>query len=309
MRQSTAGTGLRRTHRVAAKGTCGFLSALMLLAGASCTERIEPVAAIEMDIRRDSAAHGSVIDMALSMTVLPAFEPLDHDYRVFVHFLDADGNLLWTDDHDPPIPSSSWQTGQTVSYERRVPIPEQVYVGRATVAVGLYSAPLGERLPLAGQHLGQRSYRAASLMIEEATERNAPTYEYGWYAPESGSQEGRGGPRWRWTSESAGLTFPNPYSDVVLQLFVDGRPDLVPGGRQELDVTVNGETVQRIVIESRERQFVEVALAGGRLGGDRVVRIGLEIRQTFVPAETPGSDGIDDRRLGVRVHHAFVDVR
>ena len=309
MRQSAGATWFRSEYHRAAPGACAFLVALIMCAGASCAEWVEPVAAIEMQIGRDTVTHGSVIDTALSLTVLPAFEPVDRDYRVFVHFLDAGGNLLWTDDHDPPIPSRDWRPGLSVSYERRVPIPEHSYVGRATVAVGLYAAAPGVRLPLAGQNLGQRSYRAATVTIAAATARNVLTYEHGWYEAESVSLDGNGGPRWRWTTESAGLAFPNPYSDVVLQLLIDSRPDLVPGGRQELDVTVNGETARRIVLESLERQFVEVALAGGQLGAERAVRIGLHVRQTFVPSAAPGSESIDDRRLGVRVHHAFVDVR
>lgn len=285
------------------------LFALFLIAGVSCAGQNQPVAAIEVSIGQEFVTQGEIANAALSLTVLPAFEPLDHDYRVFVHFLDADGKLLWTDDHDPPIPSSRWRPAQTMSYERRIAVPERAYVGRATIAVGLYSVRLGERLPLAGQDLGQLSYRAGGLTIAAATERNVVSYEHGWYEPEGESPGESDGRRWRWTSESAGLAFPNPYSDVVLQLFLDGRPELMPNGRQELDVTLNGETIQRIVLESPERQFVEVALAGGQLGGDRTVRVDLDVRHTFVPSETSGSNSIDDRRLGVRVHRAFVDVR
>lgn len=301
--------GFRRTHLRELQRPFGLVTVLLLFAGASCAERFEPVAAIKVDVGRGTATQGSVITAALSVTVLPAFEPQDRDYRVFVHFLDADGNLMWTDDHDPPIPSSSWRPGQTLAYERRVPIPDDTYVGRAAVAVGLYSAPLGERLPLAGHDLGQRAYRAAVLTIAAPTRRNTLTYENGWYAAESAAYGGRGGPRWRWTSESAGLSFPNPYSDVVLQLLIDGRPDLVPGGRQELEVTLAGETIRRVILDSPERQFVEVALAGGQLDGGRTVRIDLHVGQTFVPSAVRASGSIDDRRLGVRVHHAFVDVR
>ena len=309
MRQSTEAMGFRRTHFRELQRPFGIVTALLLLAGASCADWFEPVAAIKVDFARGTATQGAVIAAALSVTVLPAFEPQDQDYRVFVHFLDADGNLLWTDDHDPPLPSSGWRPGQTLAYERRVPIPPDTNVGRATVAVGLYSAPLGERLPLAGHDLGQRAYRAATLTIAAAARRNTLTYERGWYDAESAAVGGRGTARWRWTSESAGLSFPNPYSDAVLQLLLDGRPDLVLGGRQELEVALDGRTIRRVVLDSLERQFVEVLLAGRQLGSGRTVRVDLHVRQTFVPSEVPGSDSIDDRRLGVRVHHAFVDVR
>ena len=181
-------------------------------------------------------------------------------------------------------------------------------MGEATIAVGLYHPPLGERLSLAGEHLGQLSYRGGRLTIEAAAARNLLTYEYGWYDQEFELSDGLGA-RWRWTTEAAGVSFPNPYSDAVLQLLLDGRPDLAPGGRQEVDVLVDGEPMDRIVLESRDRQFVEVILPAARLGGGRTARIEIRVQPTFVPSAAAGSMSIDDRRLGVRVHHAFVNVR
>lgn len=281
---------------------------LLLLGGLSCGARSEPVAAIDLELERSAAPQGAFVAAELSLTLLPAFAPLDRDYRVFVHFLDPDGQLLWADDHDPPVPSREWRRGQTLSYGRRLAIPEDAHVGEATIAVGLYHPPLGERLPLAGEHLGQLSYRGGRLTIEAAAARNLLTYEYGWYDQEFEQSGGRGA-RWRWTAEVAGVSFPNPYSDAVLQLLLDGRPDLAPGGRQEVDVLAGGEPLDRIVLESRDRQFVEVMLPAARLGGGRTARIEIRVQPTFVPSAAAGSTSIDDRRLGVRVHHAFVNVR
>lgn len=284
------------------------VSVLLLLGGLSCGAQNEPVAAIDLDLERSAAPQGAFVAAELSLILLPAFAPLDRDYRVFVHFLDADGRLLWADDHDPPVPSSDWRRGQTLSYGRRLAIPEDANVGEATIAVGLYHPPLGERLPLAGEHLGQLSYRGGRLTIEAAAARNLLTYEYGWYDQEFEQGGGRGA-RWRWTAETAGLSFLNPYSDAVLQLLLDGRPDLAPGGRQEVDVLADGEPLDRIVLESRDRQFVDVMLPAARLGGGRTARIEIRVQPTFVPSAAAGSASIDDRRLGVRVHHAFVNVR
>ena len=308
MRQSAVIPGLRRRRARAALAASGAVSALLLLGGVSCGARSEPVAAIDLELERSAAPQGAFVAAEVSLTVLQAFTPLDRDYRVFVHFLNPDGQLLWADDHDPPVPSSDWRPGQTVSYSRRLAIPADAYVGEATIAVGLYYPPLGERLPLAGEHLGQRSYRGGRLTIEAAAARNLLTYEYGWYDQEFEQSGGRGA-RWRWTAEAAGLAFPNPYSEAVLQLLLDGRPDLVPGGRQEVAILANGEHLERILLESRERRFVEVKLPAARLAGGRTTRIELQVRPTFVPAAAAGSTSIDGRRLGVRVHHAFVNVR
>ena len=284
------------------------VSVLLLLGGLACGAQTGPVASIALDLDRNAAPQGAFVEAELAVALLAAFEPLDEDYRVFVHFLDADGRMLWADDHDPPVPARDWRAGQTFAYSRRLAIPEDAYVGEATIAVGLYNPPLGERLPLAGEHLGQRSYRGARLTIEAAAARNRLIYEHGWYDPELEQANGRGA-GWRWTAEAAGLAFPNPYSDAVLQLLLDGRPDLAPGGRQAVEVLANGEPLETILIESRERQFAEVALPAARFAGSRTARVELRVHPTFVPAAAAGSTSIDDRRLGVRVHHAFVNVR
>ena len=47
---------------------------------------------------------------------------------------------MWTDDHDPPAPTSQWKPGQTIEYTRTVFVPVYPYLGEATVEVGLYQA-------------------------------------------------------------------------------------------------------------------------------------------------------------------------
>jgi hypothetical protein len=44
---------------------------------------------------------------------------LEGPYRVFVHYTDLDGVLLWSDDHDPPTPVDAWRPGEPVSWRRR----------------------------------------------------------------------------------------------------------------------------------------------------------------------------------------------
>lgn len=308
MRQSAGIPRFQRRRARTVLATRGAVCALLLLGGVSCGARSEPVAAIILDLERSAAPQGAFVSAELSLTLLPAFTPVDRDYRVFVHFLDPGGRLLWADDHDPPVPSSDWRRGQTLSYVRRLAIPEDAHVGEITIAVGLYDPPQGERLPLAGEHLGQLSYRGGRLTIEAAAARNLLTYEYGWYDQEVEQSNGSVA-RWRWTAETAVLSFPNPYSDAALQLLLDGRPDLAPGGRQAVDVLAGGEPLERIVLASRDRQFVEVMLPAARLGGGRTGRIEIRVEPTVVPAAAAGSTSMDDRRLGVRVHHAFVNVR
>ena len=47
---------------------------------------------------------------------------INGDYAVFVHILHPRGDVLWTDDHPPPSPPSSWG-GAPVTYRRTMFAP------------------------------------------------------------------------------------------------------------------------------------------------------------------------------------------
>jgi hypothetical protein len=70
------------------------------------------------------------------------------DYTVFVHLVDAAGNRLAGSDAPPPVPTSQWARGEVIIDERIVPIPDDLPVGDYRLAVGLYRADTGERVPL-----------------------------------------------------------------------------------------------------------------------------------------------------------------
>ena len=83
---------------------------------------------------------GAPLDLQFRFDVTPDLEHgLTEDYRVFVHFLDDREEVLWTEDHDLPVPTSQWRSGQSIEYERRVKIPMYPYVGESVIAAGLYS--------------------------------------------------------------------------------------------------------------------------------------------------------------------------
>jgi hypothetical protein len=76
------------------------------------------------------------------------------DYTVFVHLLDAQGNLAGQADSPPAggaYPTSLWETGETIVDERLLP---DLPAGRYFLQVGLYRADTGERLPAAGWPAG-----------------------------------------------------------------------------------------------------------------------------------------------------------
>ena len=97
-----------------------------------------PVAAATVRVNHERAAAGSPLDITYKFVVAEGAK-INGTYRVFLHVVDTDEERMWTDDHDPPTPTSEWRPGETIEYTRTVFIPIFPYVGDATMQLGLYS--------------------------------------------------------------------------------------------------------------------------------------------------------------------------
>jgi hypothetical protein len=76
--------------------------------------------------------------------------PVD-DYTVFVHLLDADGQIVAAHDGMPGenrFPTRAWKPGQIVSDGRQLNLPADLVPGSYQINVGMYLLETGERLPV-----------------------------------------------------------------------------------------------------------------------------------------------------------------
>jgi hypothetical protein len=84
-----------------------------------------------------------------------ATRPIPLDYKVFVHLLGPDGQVLAQSDAMPvgwTYPTSRWQPGETVRDEHLFAVDSATPRGDYWLAVGLYDPQTGERLPARDQH-------------------------------------------------------------------------------------------------------------------------------------------------------------
>ena len=144
-----------------------------------------PLATPSVTLSHDRAPLGSPIEVTYRFDVAPDAPAFSENYRVFVGVVDADQELMWSDDHDPPIPTKQWKPGQRIEYVRTVFIPEYPYIGDASFHMGLYSLRTQKRLPLAGQDTGQRAYIVAKLQLLPQTDSILTTLNDGWNGPET----------------------------------------------------------------------------------------------------------------------------
>ncbi|HWB29064.1 MAG TPA: hypothetical protein VG736_01080 [Vicinamibacterales bacterium] len=275
--------------------------------GCRRTSDAPPVASVTVTTSAARAAVESPLDVTFAFTVLPGAS-IAGDYRVFVHVLDASGQVLWNDDHDPPTPTSQWQAGQTIQYTRTEFVPPMARPGAATIEVGLYRE--GSRLalqgPAAGRETGTRAYRVAALEITPASDNIFLIYKNGWYPDELTATDPSF--TWRWTQKSAALAFRNPRTDVTVFLQYTARPDLFAGTPQQVTIWSGDKAVATFAADSSDTTLRRIPIDAADLGTADMAEIRIDVDRTYTPSLIPGA-GKDDRTLGIRVYHVNVQSR
>ncbi|MGE3510177.1 MAG: hypothetical protein AB7N65_14995 [Vicinamibacterales bacterium] len=283
------------------------LVAIALL-GVGCQQSETPTPAVatpSVTLNHDRAPAGSPVEITYKFVVADG-AAFDKDYRVMVHIVDTDEELMWTDDHDPPVPTSQWKPGQTVEYTRTVFVPVYPYVGNAGIYLGLYStAGDDRRLSLNGQDMGQHAYRVGTLNLLPQTENLFTVFKEGWHPAEVSEQNG--GVEWQWTKKEAVLAFKNPKKDAVLYLDLDS-PGKDLHGTQQVQVSLGGQPLETFALEPEQQVLRRIALPAGAMGDADMAELQIAVDSTFVPASIRSSSK-DNRELGVRVFHAYVDAR
>ena len=284
-----------------------FLGAVVLgVLASGCSQRPEaaqPVATPTVQLDKNHAAIGSPLDITYRFVVAADAPPFESDYVVFVHFMDAQGERMWTDDHAPPTPTRRWNAGDTVEYQRTTFIPKFPYTGPTTIELGLYSPATGERLPLAGAEAGMRAYRVGAFDMAPQAEGVFVVFRDGWHATEVSED---GALEWQWSRREGVLAFRNPMRDAELILQLDQAVQGLPEP-QQVEVRLGATVVDRFSLPPGARELRRIALPASTLGSAETVEVTIAVDRTFVPADVPALRSADARELGIRVFRAYVE--
>jgi hypothetical protein len=280
------------------------LLVVLTLAPLACGGGAEPPVAVpSAAVSRERAPLGSPLVMTYRFQVAPD-ATFDREYRVMVHFVDADREMMWTDDHNPPTPTAQWKPGQTIEYTRTIFIPVYPYLGKATIAMGLYDPKTQQRLPLSGVDDGQRGYEVASLELLPQSEGIFLVNGTGWHDQEVAQDNTM--EEWRWTNRDAQLSFRNPQRDLTFYLDADSRTDVFESP-QQVSLVVGGQVIETFPIRDSARFLHKTSIPASALGTAEIVEMQISVDKTFVPAQHGG--GVDNRDLGIRVFHVFVEAK
>lgn len=275
-----------------------FALAMVLLAAAACSSPDNaPGVATPTVTVPERATIGGLISVTYRFDIPATAPAFAHDYTVFVHAVNEGGTRVWTADHQPPQPTTSWRPGSVVEYTRPMRVPRSAKPGRITLQLGLYRPGAGDRLPLSGDSADRRAYRVARFDVQPAAAGPPDVlFAEGWHGPEV--------PRdpqaleWRWSKRDATVLLRNPKRDSVVLMELD-QP--IPLGRpQTVDIVIGSEVVDTF---EPTAQIVprRIPVSAATLGADDFVKLTLRVDHSFVPARLPRATSTDTRELGVRV--------
>ena len=264
-----------------------------------------PVATPSVTLERTDAAIGTPLEMTYRFVVASNAPAFTDDYWVFAHFLDADGEMMWTDDHQPPVPTRQWKPGQTIEYPRTMFVPKFPYVGEARVEVGLFAPKSGVRLPMTGTTRGQRAYEVATFTLRRQTDNLYVVFKDGWHETEVADDAA--GIEWQWSKKDATLAFRNPMRDVLLYFQCD-QPVQGLGG-QRVELRIGSTAIDTFDLPPGQKELRRIALSKAQLGDAETVEVTVTADKTFVPAAMAQLKSTDSRELGIRVFRAYVQAR
>jgi len=271
---------------------------------APAADTVPAVATPSLVLSAPRAAPGGPLDVTYTFTVPAGAAALPADEWVFVHVVDERNQLLWTDDHAPSTPTQTWRAGTPVVYTRTMFVPRGSTLGAVRIEVGLFSRKTGERLPLAGNDRGMRSYEAATFSIVPGA-ASPVVAGNGWYDPEAGDGPGR---EWQWSRMEGHLSFPNPKTPITFYLQVDQPVTTLPAS-QGVEVRGPGGVLETFTLAPGAPRVSRLPLSTDQMGPTVRVDLTIVVSTTFVPAATAGLKSTDSRELGIRLLNAFVEPR
>ncbi len=255
-------------------------------------------------VNRTKAPLGSALEITYTWTVEPGAKKLDQNYWALVHFLDNHEVMLFSDDHPPEPPPSTWEPGKTYTYTRTRFVPVYPYVGDVEVRMGLYPYPgRGERPALKGDDRGFREYKVATLELLPQTENIFLVYKEGWHNPET--HPDNPSVERTWTKKEALVSFKNPKKDVIVYLEGDTCVKCFPQ-TPELTVSIGNNVGLKFPIDGPQVYLKKIRVKAADLGGDEWTDIKLSMNQSFVPKKLNPPLNNDDRELGFNVYHLYV---
>ena len=168
--------------------------------------------------------------------------------------------------------------------------------------LGLPFLASAEAPPIADAFDAHAEYNGWLVTAEDKARMVLVELTDGWY-----SRETANGSSWRWTHQTATLSFLNPRARVVLHLDYDARAQWFESGPRTVTVTIRDQVIRSIVLDAAGRQRTSLLLPAATLGQQDRVEVQIAVDRTFVPANLVAGSS-DTRELALQVYQVLVEL-
>jgi hypothetical protein len=279
-----------------------LLAVAMLVWGSVSCQKKVGVKGVELAVNfaEKNLTDNLMTEIQYAWKTTSEFMKVSKDYTVYVHFWHG-SNLLFQDDHVPPLPTSKWEPGQEYKYQRRIYIPPFIdefdpsFKGEETLrlTVGLYN-------PYDRTGESKRDILAARLkVLPPPPDTPEIIYENGWYEQEIDPQAPL--KQWRWTSGEARCVIDNPQRDALLVIRGGVSKEII--ANQKVIIKINDLTLDEFIPE--ETIFEKSYKVKKEMLGDKdefFLTVGVD--QTFIPSKV-NPQSKDERVLGCQVSFIY----
>jgi len=176
-----------------------LLAACCLALLAACADEPVPVGRVALEPAMLTLPYPGTAEAEIVWEPIAPLGAVQGELRVFVHLLDADGELVRTFDHRFP---RGWEVGRPTSYPLELyqsALGEPLPAGGYRLTVGLHDAHRRWTLETTGAELGRNEYQLATVDVpgtEPAEGFPRLAFSEGWLAPEPGADRQILGRRW-----------------------------------------------------------------------------------------------------------------
>jgi hypothetical protein len=278
-----------------------LVAVLLVLASLACQKKAQ-VKGIELavDFSEKTLTDNLITDIQYDWKTSADFLKTAKDLTVFVHFWHG-SNLLFQDDHVPPVPTSKWEPGQEYKYARRIYIPsfidefDPTFKGDETLrlSIGLYN-------PYDRSGGPQREVLTAKLkVVPPPPDMPEIVYEKGWYDQEIDPNAPL--KKWRWVGPEARCIVDNPRRDGLLVIRGGVNKEIMPD--QKVIFKINDAVLDEFIPDdiSFEKSYT---VKKEMLGDKDEFILTVAVDKTFIPSKV-FPENKDERELGCQVSFIY----
>jgi hypothetical protein len=274
---------------------------LLVLTSISCQKKAQ-VKGVELtvDFSAKTLTDNLITDIQYDWKTGADFPMAGKDLTVFVHFWHG-SNLLFQDDHVPPVPTSKWEPGQEYKYQRRVYIPsfidefDPTFKGEETLrlSVGLYN-------PYDRTGGPQREVMTTKLkVLPPPPDVPEIVYEKGWYDQEIDPNAPL--KKWRWVGGEASCIIDNPRRDGLFVIRGGVNKEIIPD--QKVIFKINDMVLDEFIPEEiifEKSYTVKKEMLGEK--DEFTLIVGVD--KTFIPSKVFPQNK-DERELGCQISFIY----